>query len=302
MNSFINNNNEKENIMQIESKKICLADIKSTYILKKVFDKVRNYTKFEIIRYNKNLQKKLNIDISQYKKFSTIEIEVIPAENKFGNFINFNNKKQKNFYHIYFNDSEKEINRNYISENDKIDKIKIIINFQVDSFYKLFSYCDCIESITFKNFYRKNINNMSFMFYKCTSLKEINFMNYITLNVENMSCMFFECFLLNQINLSNFDTEKVTDMSYMFHQCTSLRILNAPNLNTENVTNMREMFFGCSNLREININSFNTESINNENSVRDIFKNSSIELKEKMRELTRKNRAFNLKVNYYLNE
>ena len=302
MNSFINNNNEKENIMQIESKKICLADIKSTYILKKVFDKVRNYTKFEIIRYNKNLQKKLNIDISQYKKFSIIEIEVIPAENKFGNFINFNNKEQKNFYHIYFNDSEKEINRNYISENDKIDKIKIIINFQVDSFYKLFSYCDCIESITFKNFYRKNINNMSFMFYKCTSLKEINFMNYITLNVENMSCMFFECFLLNQINLSNFDTEKVTDMSYMFYQCTSLRILNAPNLNTENVTNMREMFFGCSNLREININSFNTESINNENSVKDIFKNSSIELKEKMRELTRKNRAFNLKVNYYLNE
>ena len=302
MNSFINNNNEKENIMQIESKKVCLADIKSTYILKKVFDKVRNYTKFEIIRYNKNLQKKLNIDISQYKKFSTIEIEVIPAENKFGNFINFNNKEQKNFYHIYFNDSVKEINRNYISENDKIDKIKIIINFQVDSFYKLFSYCDCIESITFKNFYRKNINNMSFMFYKCTSLKEINFMNYITLNVENMSCMFFECFLLNQLNLSNFDTEKVTDMSYMFHQCTSLRIINAPNLNTENVTNMREMFFGCSNLREININSFNTESINNENSVKDIFKNSSIELKEKMRELTRKNRAFNLKVNYYLNE
>ena len=179
MNSFINNNNEKENIMQIESKKICLADIKSTYILKKVFDKVRNYTKFEIIRYNKNLQKKLNIDISQYKKFSTIEIEVIPVENKFGNFINFNNEEQEYFYHIYFNDSEKEINRNYISENDKIDKIKIIINFQVDSFYKLFSYCDCIESITFKNFYRKNINNMSFMFYKCTSLKEINFMNYI---------------------------------------------------------------------------------------------------------------------------
>ena len=302
MNSFINNNNEKENIMQIESKKVCLADIKSTYILKKVFDKVRNYTKFEIIRYNKNLQKKLNIDISQYKKFSTIEIEVIPAENKFGNFINFNNKEQKNFYHIYFNDSVKEINKNNISENDKIDKIKIIINFQVDSFYKLFSYCDCIESITFKNFYRKNINNMSFMFYKCTSLKEINFMNYITLNVENMSCMFFECFLLNQLNLSNFDTEKVTDMSYMFHQCTSLRIINAPNLNTENVTNMSEMFFGCSNLREININSFNTESINNENSVKDIFKNSSIELKEKMRELTRKNRAFNLKVNYYLNE
>ena len=125
---------------------------------------------------------------------------------------------------------------------------------------------------------------------------------YITLNVENMSCMFFECFLLNQINLSNFDTEKVTDMSYMFHQCTSLRILNAPNLNTENVTNMREIFFGCSNLREININSFNTESINNKNSVKDMFKNSSIELKEKMRELTRKNRAFNLKINYYLNE
>ena len=49
---LITKNDEKENIMQIESKKVYLADIKSAYILKKVFDKVRNYTKFEIIRYS----------------------------------------------------------------------------------------------------------------------------------------------------------------------------------------------------------------------------------------------------------
>ena len=40
----------------------------------------------------------------------------------------------------------------YIDEEDKVTKIKIIIDYQVKSFKELFYDCKCIESINFKNF------------------------------------------------------------------------------------------------------------------------------------------------------
>ena len=249
-----------------------LDKIRSPYILQNIFSIVRNFKrKLEIVRYNKYLQRRLGVDINQYKMFAIIEIELIPAKNKYGKFININNQEEEQYFHIYFNDSNEEINRNYLLENEKIDKIKIIIDFKVTSFYELFSYCECIESISFTNFYRKNINNMSFMFYKCTSLTKINFSNYITINVENMSCMFYECSLLKELDLSNFNTDNVTDMSNMFYQCNSA-------------------------LREINMTKFNTASVNN---ISQMFKNCSDALKMEMKFLSGKSKYFNENVKYH---
>ena len=274
-----------------------LDKIRSPYILQNIFSIVRNFKrKLEIVRYNKNMQKRLGVDITQYKMFATIEIELIPAKNKYGKFININNQEENQYFHIYFNDSNEEINRNYLLENEKIDKIIIIIDFKVTSFYELFSYCECIESISFTNFYRKNINNMSFMFYKCTSLTKINFSNYITMNVENMSCMFYECSLLKELDLSNFNTDNVTDMSNMFYQCNKLEKLDMTNFNTENVKNMKEMFFGCSALRDINMTKFNTASVNN---ISQMFKNCSDALKMEMKFLSGKSKYFNENVKYH---
>ena len=83
--------------------------------------------------------------------------------------------------------------KNYFVKDDKISKIKIIIDNEVESFESLFAECYCIESISFKNFYRKNINNMSYMFNQCSSLKILNLSHFITDNVTNMACMFFYC-------------------------------------------------------------------------------------------------------------
>ena len=47
----------------------------------------------------------------------------------------------------------------YTEEEDKVTKIKIIIDYQVKSFKKLFKECHCIESINFKKFYRNNITD-----------------------------------------------------------------------------------------------------------------------------------------------
>ena len=274
-----------------------LDKIRSPYIFQNIFIIVRNFKrKLEIVRYNKYLQRRLGVDITQYKMFAIIEIELIPAKNKYGKFININNQEEEQYFHIYFNDSNEEINRNYLLENEKIDKIKIIIDFKVTSFYELFSYCECIESISFTNFYKKNINNMSFMFYKCTSLTKINFSNYITMNVENMSCMFYECSLLKELDLSNFNTDNVTDMSNMFYQCNKLEKLDMTNFNTENVKNMKEMFFGCSSLREINITKFNTESLKNHDNM---FKKGSDELIEKFKLLDKYSKLFDKRHNYW---
>ena len=117
--------------------------------------------KLEIVKYNKKVQNRLNLGVKDYKEYSetftTIEIEIIPAKGKYGSFININ-ENDKIYYHIYFNDNKKEIKNKYeIDEQDKVTKIKIIIDYQVKSFKELFYECRCIESINFKKFYRNNV-------------------------------------------------------------------------------------------------------------------------------------------------
>ena len=98
----------------------------------------------DIIKYNKNIKKKININVNDYKKYSekysTIEIEIKLINNKFGQFINIK-EDDKIYYHIYFNNNKEEIKRNYIIEEDEIKIIKIIINYQIESLELLFYNC-----------------------------------------------------------------------------------------------------------------------------------------------------------------
>ena len=113
--------------------------------------------KLQIVKYNKRIQNRLNLDVKDYKEYSEIEIEIIPIKDKYGKFINIKENDEL-YYHIYFNDNNEEIKNKYdIKEEDKVKKIKIIIDYQVKSFKKLFSVCDCIKSINFKKFYRNNV-------------------------------------------------------------------------------------------------------------------------------------------------
>ena len=114
--------------------------------------------KLEIVRCNKRIQNRLNLSIKDYKKYyEEIEIEIIPAKDKYGRFINIQ-ENDKLYYHIYFNDNKKEMkNKYFIREEDKVARIKIIIDYQVKSFKELFYKCYCIESINFKKFYSNNV-------------------------------------------------------------------------------------------------------------------------------------------------
>ena len=137
-------------------------NIESDYFLQKLYDNMTKKKKLEIVKYNKKIQNRINISVKNYKEysetFSSIEMEIITAKDKYGRFININ-ENDKLYYHIYFNDNKEEIKNKYeIDEQDKVTKIKIIIDYQVKSFKKLFYDCKYIESINFKKFYRNNIN------------------------------------------------------------------------------------------------------------------------------------------------
>ena len=135
--------------------------LKSDYFLQKLYDNMTKKKKLEIVKYNKRIQNRINLSVKNYKEYSEtftpIEIEIIPIKVKYGRFININENDEL-YYHIYFNDNKKEIKNKYeINEEDKVKKIKIIIDYQVKSFKDLFYWCKCIESISFKKFYRNNV-------------------------------------------------------------------------------------------------------------------------------------------------
>ena len=198
----------KYNDFEINKSNINLDNLKSNYSLKKICDFIKKGKLLGIVKYNKILQKRLNLSIKNYKEFSEIftpiEIEIITIINNMNisyKFININ-ENEKSYFHIYFNDNKEEIKNKYrINKEDNVTKIKLIIDYQVKSFEKLFEHCDCIESLNFKKFYRNNINNMIKMFYECSSLKKINLSNFNTSNVKNMGYMFYYCSSLKKINL-----------------------------------------------------------------------------------------------------
>ena len=148
----------KEEELNLIKSKDKFGNIKSKYILQKIFDFLLKKKLLEIIKYNKNIQKRMDIDNTKdYKEYSesysSIEIEIIPAENKYGKFINIDKTEDEEYYHIYFDNNYKEVIKRYnLNENEKIKTIQIIIDYQVKSFNRLFYFCTCVESISFKNF------------------------------------------------------------------------------------------------------------------------------------------------------
>ena len=104
-----------------------LKNLKRDYFIQKFFDYIQKRRTLKTIRYNKSIQKRININIIHYKeyseKYSSTEIEIKPMENKYGDFININKEEDEEYYHIYYNDNKKEeIKSTSLNENDKFQK------------------------------------------------------------------------------------------------------------------------------------------------------------------------------------
>ena len=263
MNSNYLARKEKEETNQIKQESQ-LKKIRSKYILQQALYNLKKKKLLNIVKYNKEIQKRADINLKDYQEYSetysSIIFEIKPINNGYGNFIKIT-KEDEIYYHIYFNNNKEEIKRKYIKKDEQIEIIRIIIDWQISSFKYLFYGCYCIESINFKQFSRNNIKDMNNMFDECSSLKELNINNFKTDKVTNMSFMFCDCASLKELNLNNFNTNKVIDMSDMFFGCSSLKEINLNNFITNNVINMSDMFCGCSSLKELDLNNFNTNKV-----------------------------------------
>ena len=245
-----------------------LNNIKSKYILKKIFNNVQKKKILNIIKFNKSIKDKLGIEINDYEKYSNVIIEIIPVEVKLGKI-----KKIIDIYSYDFkyckiimtddkNDNY-EIHGVYIYPEDNAEKITITLDYRFDRYKYLFSKCDGIKSVNFIKYYRKDINDISHMFRECHNLEQANISNINLDSVIDMSYLFAFCNKLYKVNLSNLNTNKVRNLSYMFCKCNSLEYLNVSNFNTDNAIDMYYMFHKCFNLEKLNIESFNTSKVNN---------------------------------------
>jgi len=212
-----------------------LHNIKSKYILQQIFKNLEYEKKLKIIKYNKKLQEKLNVNVNDYEKYLQIEIEVLFMPISFYilykniRIINMKNNPTK-YYHIYLDDNINEIERNYINKEDIFSKIKIKIDYEVKALNGLFKDNQYITSINFVKFKRKDITNIRNMFGGCVSLQELDVSKLYTNNITDMSYLFYQCSSITKLNLSHFNTSNVTNMQFMFYGCTSLKDLNIFNI------------------------------------------------------------------------
>ena len=120
-------NISKEEKFERRKSKVDIENIKSNYFLIKIFDIIKKNKSLEIMRYNKKLQKRLqkrfNLSINNYKEYSQIlspiEIELKLVDKEYDRFINISDE-QKDYFHIYFNNSNEEIKRNYLKKMRKL--------------------------------------------------------------------------------------------------------------------------------------------------------------------------------------
>ena len=246
-----------------------LNNIKSKYILNNIIkDHIQKRIYYLLAQYNKILQEKLELNIEDYKKLHkrlslSTELEIIPIFKKLEPDIKYyfiRRLESKDYYHIYFNNSHVETQRNYIINKDIVDKIKIKIDMEIKSLRKLFNECFVIKEIKFTRFNRDDFTDLSEMFYGCKFLDKLDIKLFKTNNVTKMNWMFTLCESLSEIDIRNFDTNKVTEMMNLFSGCYRLKKIEF-NFNTENVISMRNMFFGCKSLRYIDVSNFDTSNV-----------------------------------------
>ena len=76
-----------------------LKKLKSDYFIQKFFGYIPERKSLETIRYNKNIQKRIDININHYKayseEYSSIELDIIPMKGKYGKFINIKEEDKK---------------------------------------------------------------------------------------------------------------------------------------------------------------------------------------------------------------
>ena len=205
--------------------------------MKKIFKFIGKKSAYNIIRYNKEIQNKCEINKDSYNTvFNKIVVEIVPcySEDKNNIFIDYNINNHIEITYIDSNNVKHDLKRNFIMKDDHIKIIKIKINTNYISINKIFRKCEGIKEITFKKFYRNDITDLSSMFQGNICLKKINFSKFKTDRCNNMSYMFSDCVNLKYLDLRIFNTINVNNMKGMFCNCSKLTIIKHNLINQKN--------------------------------------------------------------------
>ena len=112
--------------------------IKSSFVLKIIFGFLNEFKKLNIIKYNKKLQKRLNVNKNDYSTIITIKL----FENRKNEFC-FEFFDKSDFcdeeIYLYNKNNDKEVKNRSIKPNDNIKYFEIIFRLRLNSLAKLFN-------------------------------------------------------------------------------------------------------------------------------------------------------------------
>ena len=83
--------------MKYDKSRSIFENLRSKYLLEKIFENLNAKIFLKIIEYNKKLKVKLDISDKNYKEYCDIKKELNPKGT--GEFINFINKEEEQFFH-----------------------------------------------------------------------------------------------------------------------------------------------------------------------------------------------------------
>ena len=133
-------------------------------------------------------------------------------------------------------------------------------NYQIIDATKMFYNCSSLTSVSFKNIYKTNGINISYIFYNCYKLTYIHFSS--EMKVNDMNNMFYNCSSLEFIDLSNFHSVNEVNVSFLFYNCHNLVSFKETNT-IFSINDMSYMFYNCSKIDSFNLNNFKIGSSTN---------------------------------------
>ncbi len=166
---------------------------------------------------------------------------------------------------------------------------KDISTNNVKSLCGLFNGCTNLEKIpsTVEKWNIQNVEDISIMFQGCNKIKKISIGNYNVSNVKDMSGLFSRCSNLNTINsFKNWSPNKVKEMIGMFNECKKLNTIEVGKWNLTKVSNASGMFYKCEGLKNLKNGDylFRFNDKNNKTNIENIFDQSGIEDKQKIKD------------------
>ena len=271
---YLNSINIATNIYCMENNS-GLNKIKSKFFVNNLLQEhLLQSRKLKIVNYNKEFQKRLDINIKDYINYQNAfniiakydNIEDVEEVKKNVNDGNINLLNKKNSFVIYNEGFRKVVNVISLCNNDDLYKMFRIFQktniltvkskYPITSLVDMFGYFNNLQEVDLSKLNVEKVKSMSWLFIGCNKLKKVNLSNVNAKNLIDTTWMFANCFDLIDVNFDNFITKKLKTTNCMFQDCHSIKKLNLLSFNTSKVVDMGGMFYNCVNLEDLDLSKF----------------------------------------------